>query len=1063
MKIGNRFIVFCTLTICAIWCLYSVQIYARSGGPPAGVTGAPGQSTCNQSFCHTGNSIDESGGSLSISNVPANYELNKDYPITVTISRSGQSRWGFELAVLADADSMQAGVITLTDETNTQLVTSGGINYIMHTSTGTNRGEDGPSSWSFTWTSPETDIGSVKFYAAGNAANNNGSTSGDFIYTDSEQAGAPVQMAVGPYDLTLSLSAMTPHVGQNGYFRVVDLYDGREVARSTTVIAESFDLMFSDILREGRSYNIDFFADLNQNGMYDEPSIDHAWRISVADVSDEVSETFVHNTNFTDIEWNYAVALDFSGMTPHIGQAIWARLVDIGSGREMSRDSVTAPGAEFQLSLPGVEMGGDYYIDFFADLNQNGKYDAPSTDHAWRIILADAIGDTTLAFSHNTSFTDIDWRYEATIHFSGMTPHVGQGIAIRAVDRVTGEEAGRAFLDEILAADFAGSVSGLKEGGSYNLDFFADLDEDFEYDSPPADHAWRIQVADVSNNVSENFSHNVIFTYIGFPDDATVFFENMTPHVGQKLFFRVVEIASGREVARRVIPAIPAPNFEVTVPGIEIGGHYNIDFAADLSGDGMYDAPGTDHAWRIQVVEADGEILETFTHNIVFTDIEWPYTASIDFTGMSPHVGETFYYRLVEMTTGREVSRGWTASIPAADFTLRLPGVKVGGNYFLDFFADHNENGYYDSPSLSEDHAWRLEITDATGNTSLDFSHNVLFTDIKWKHQAILNFTGMTPHVGQALHARITDDVTGIEMGRASIDSIPGAVFNLPVPGLSAGGGFNIDFFADLNKNGIYDAPGAGDHAWRIHTMMVEGDEAFDFAHSTDFTDIEWGYQATLNFTGMTPHIGQALFLRLLDVTDGSTGKSAANVDLGQQLIPSIPSADFSVQVPGLVPGNNYNIEFFADLNGNKAYDAPPTDHAWRIATVPTPGDTAISFAHSVTDLVDIQWDIVSDVAEADATGIVTDYELAQNYPNPFNPRTTIDFSIPANSHVTLAIFNILGQRVKTLVESVLSSGRHQVQWDGTADSGAQVAGGIYFYRMQTAQMVKTRKLVYIK
>jgi len=72
-------------------------------------------------------------------------------------------------------------------------------------------------------------------------------------------------------------------------------------------------------------------------------------------------------------------------------------------------------------------------------------------------------------------------------------------------------------------------------------------------------------------------------------------------------------------------------------------------------------------------------------------------------------------------------------------------------------------------------------------------------------------------------------------------------------------------------------------------------------------------------------------------------------------------------------------------------------------------------------------------------------FELYQNYPNPFNPTTTIGFDVPnANSHVRLEIFNILGQRVKMLVNNVYSAGRYKVIWDGTNDAGMQVSTGVY-------------------
>ncbi|HCD50848.1 MAG TPA: hypothetical protein DEQ34_00270, partial [Balneolaceae bacterium] len=83
---------------------------------------------------------------------------------------------------------------------------------------------------------------------------------------------------------------------------------------------------------------------------------------------------------------------------------------------------------------------------------------------------------------------------------------------------------------------------------------------------------------------------------------------------------------------------------------------------------------------------------------------------------------------------------------------------------------------------------------------------------------------------------------------------------------------------------------------------------------------------------------------------------------------------------------------------------------------------------------------------------------------NPFNPSTTIGFEVPDNNTmVRLEIYNILGQRVKTLVNDVHSIGRYSVRWDGTNDAGMQVSTGIYLYRIQAGDIVQSKKLTFIK
>ena len=84
--------------------------------------------------------------------------------------------------------------------------------------------------------------------------------------------------------------------------------------------------------------------------------------------------------------------------------------------------------------------------------------------------------------------------------------------------------------------------------------------------------------------------------------------------------------------------------------------------------------------------------------------------------------------------------------------------------------------------------------------------------------------------------------------------------------------------------------------------------------------------------------------------------------------------------------------------------------------------------------------------------------QLEQNYPNPFNPSTTISFSLPVQSFVSLKIFDVLGREISILLAAKLPSGKYSRQWNA-----ANMPGGIYFYQLRTDTFIKTRKLVLIK
>ena len=88
---------------------------------------------------------------------------------------------------------------------------------------------------------------------------------------------------------------------------------------------------------------------------------------------------------------------------------------------------------------------------------------------------------------------------------------------------------------------------------------------------------------------------------------------------------------------------------------------------------------------------------------------------------------------------------------------------------------------------------------------------------------------------------------------------------------------------------------------------------------------------------------------------------------------------------------------------------------------------------------------------------------LSQNYPNPFNPTTLISYDLPEENIVKLAVYDILGKRVRSLVNQKMDAGAHTSFWDGTDDSGKIVGGGVYFYTLQTNDFIQTRKMLFIK
>ncbi len=93
----------------------------------------------------------------------------------------------------------------------------------------------------------------------------------------------------------------------------------------------------------------------------------------------------------------------------------------------------------------------------------------------------------------------------------------------------------------------------------------------------------------------------------------------------------------------------------------------------------------------------------------------------------------------------------------------------------------------------------------------------------------------------------------------------------------------------------------------------------------------------------------------------------------------------------------------------------------------------------------------------------LNDFALLQNYPNPFNPSTTISYRLPENGRVSLKIYNVLGQEIRTLVNGTQSAGLQAVQWDGKDNHGQAVSSGVYFYRLETSSFTKTMKMMMMR
>jgi len=97
------------------------------------------------------------------------------------------------------------------------------------------------------------------------------------------------------------------------------------------------------------------------------------------------------------------------------------------------------------------------------------------------------------------------------------------------------------------------------------------------------------------------------------------------------------------------------------------------------------------------------------------------------------------------------------------------------------------------------------------------------------------------------------------------------------------------------------------------------------------------------------------------------------------------------------------------------------------------------------------------------SSDLPTTYALHDNYPNPFNPETAIAYDLPKSSRIELNVYNVLGQKIRTLVSAQKAAGRYMAIWDGKDDYGVQASSGVYFYRLKAGDFVQNHKMMLIK
>jgi hypothetical protein len=282
----------------------------------------------------------------------------------------------------------------------------------------------------------------------------------------------------------------------------------------------------------------------------------------------------------------------------------------------------------------------------------------------------------------------------------------------------------------------------------------------------------------------------------------------------------------------------------------------------------------------------------------------------------------------------------------------------------------------------------------------------------------------------------------------------------------------------------IQDAEGAwnGVFLFGIEQILARGDEVTVTGTMTDYNP-DWGFKWNNNTVMLVDELtvnGTGETINAAAVTSGELDSDTTTAEMYEGVLVRISNAE-------LKSINSYDVTFDDGsgpclVDGDLAVedDGEPnskfylnSDEGYLVAYGDTirPGEIVDNiqgvfvysfgtYKISVRDGGD--WGAAVGINQ-DFEIIPLSYKLKQNFPNPFNPETKIYFEIPEANDVSIVIYNMLGQKVRTLVDDNYKAGQHIVNWNGTNDQGIRLSTGVYFYRIKAGDFIASKKMLMLK
>lgn len=332
------------------------------------------------------------------------------------------------------------------------------------------------------------------------------------------------------------------------------------------------------------------------------------------------------------------------------------------------------------------------------------------------------------------------------------------------------------------------------------------------------------------------------------------------------------------------------------------------------------------------------------------------------------------------------------------------------------------------------------------------------------------------PTTGSILSGTVTDDSTGAPIPNALIAAFP--AFDSTQVGHFQGDFTLFDFYAtmaDSQGNYILGGLPEGDYIvscwapkhvveffdnkldpWEADRISLDGSEE---RAGVDFSlEPGWGFEylmpeAGTNMGTIAGHVtgenGENINNAYVSIIDRNMEVRASEITGpdGKYSLGGLPSGEYYI-IAKRMP---YQTEFYGDsMDINNAVKVTVGEsNEWIVDNA----DFQLSTIQSTSDVE----------SQTNDTNVPTDFSLSQNYPNPFNPTTHIQYSLPKACHVSLKIFNLRGELVRTLVNEFQSANQHQVIWNGLNDNGQNVAAGFYIYQIKAENFRQSLRLLLLK